>query len=141
VLEVGIGAGLNLPFYRDEVAFVTGLDPSPELLRRPAIQSAHNVQCVHLIQATAETIPLKNESVDTVVMTWTLCSLKDACVALAEMRRVLKHEGELLFAEHVCHPRQTWRRGSTALIHCGPGSVVIWRIPSISSCVGLASKF
>lgn len=100
VLEVGIGSGLNLPLYGREAPVIIGLDSSPALLamaRRAASQSARPLA---LVNGTAEAMPLSNHSVDAVLMTWTLCSIGDASRALAEIRRVLKPDGRLLFVEH-----------------------------------------
>jgi ubiquinone/menaquinone biosynthesis C-methylase UbiE len=104
VLEVGVGSGLNLPLYGAGAERVIGLDPSPELLRRAAVLAAGAVPPIHLVRAAAEAIPLPDRSVDTIVMTWTLCSLGDARAGLAEMRRVLRPGGELLFVEHGLAP-------------------------------------
>jgi ubiquinone/menaquinone biosynthesis C-methylase UbiE len=100
VLEVGIGSGLNLPLYGPEVERVVGLDPSAGLLRRARDATARARPPVSLVQASAESIPLADGSIDTIVMAWTLCSIPDAPAALAEMRRVLKPGGSLLFVEH-----------------------------------------
>jgi ubiquinone/menaquinone biosynthesis C-methylase UbiE len=105
VLEIGIGSGLNLPFYRDSVEEIVGLDSSPELLalaaRRPETTRG---RCLHLVQASAEAIPLDSRSADTVVMTWTLCSVREPGRALEEIRRVLRPSGQLLFVEHGAAP-------------------------------------
>jgi ubiquinone/menaquinone biosynthesis C-methylase UbiE len=100
VLEIGIGSGLNLPLYGPTAGAVIGLEPSPELLRMARERGARAAVRVELLEASAETIPLDDHSVDTVVTTWTLCSIPDAPRALAEMRRVLKPGGALLFVEH-----------------------------------------
>lgn len=100
VLEIGIGSGLNLPFYAPRVEHVTGLDPSPRLLAMAREIMPSTSTPVALIESSAEAIPLDNASVDTIVTTWTLCSIPDARRALAEMRRVLKPAGYLLFVEH-----------------------------------------
>jgi ubiquinone/menaquinone biosynthesis C-methylase UbiE len=100
VLEVGIGSGLNLPFYGPVVRQVIGLEPSPRLLAMARRAAGTQPRRVELIKGSAETIPLDRASVDTVVTTWTLCSIPDATRALAEMRRVLKPNGRLLFVEH-----------------------------------------
>jgi len=100
VLEVGIGSGLNLPFYGSSVTEIIGLDPSGPLIRIASQQAKTNDRAVSFLTASAETIPLDTGSVDTVVTTWTMCSIPDAGAALAEMRRVLKPGGELLFVEH-----------------------------------------
>lgn len=104
VLEVGIGSGLNLPLYTEEVELIIGLDPSAELLRRAAKGSLRSRRPVHLVRASAEAIPLGPASIDTVVMTWTLCSIRNPQRALREMRRVLRPNGQLLFAEHGLAP-------------------------------------
>ena len=100
VLEVGIGSGINLPLYGAAVRAVIGLDPSPALLRRAGGRAAQAAVPVTLLQASAEAIPLETASIDTVVTTWTLCSIPDAAHALAELRRVLRPGGALLFVEH-----------------------------------------
>jgi ubiquinone/menaquinone biosynthesis C-methylase UbiE len=100
VLEIGVGSGLNLPFYSPNVRHLIGLDPSPKLLSMARRNSSPNPVRFELIEGSAESIPLQNESVDTVVTTWTLCSIPDAGRALREMYRVLKPAGRLLFVEH-----------------------------------------
>jgi ubiquinone/menaquinone biosynthesis C-methylase UbiE len=104
VLEVGVGSGLNLPLYSPDVTCVIGLDPSPLLLRRATVLARETRCPVHLIQAAAEAIPLANQSVDTVVMTWTLCSVQNAQAGLRDIRRVLHPAGQLLFVEHGLAP-------------------------------------
>lgn len=100
VLEVGVGSGLNLPLYGPAVELVIGLDPSAALLDRAAAMARSASRPAAFVRAAAEAIPLAGDSVDTIVMTWTLCSIPDAPRALAEMRRVLKPDGVLLFVEH-----------------------------------------
>jgi ubiquinone/menaquinone biosynthesis C-methylase UbiE len=100
VLEVGIGSGLNLPLYTPAVDCVIGIDPSSPLLQRAGALAASANHPVQLVRASAEAIPLKDNSIDTIVMTWTLCSISDASAALREMHRVLKSSGQLLFVEH-----------------------------------------
>jgi ubiquinone/menaquinone biosynthesis C-methylase UbiE len=100
VLEVGIGSGLNLPFYSRNVEQVIGLDPSPKLLEMARRVERSDSRIVKFIEGSAEQIPLDKAAVDTVVTTWTLCSIPDAARALREMRRVLKPSGRLLFIEH-----------------------------------------
>jgi len=103
VLEIGIGAGANLKFYPPRVKEILALEPSAKLIsmaRRAAGESSHRIAAVNFLEASAETIPLEPGTVDTVVMTWTLCSIPDAPQALREMRRVLKPGGQLLFVEH-----------------------------------------
>jgi ubiquinone/menaquinone biosynthesis C-methylase UbiE len=100
VLEIGIGSGLNLPFYSRNVAHVMGLEPSARLLAMA--RQVEEVGCgsLELIEGSAEAIPLMDASIDTVVTTWTLCSIPDAPRALRDMRRVLRPGGRLLFVEH-----------------------------------------
>jgi ubiquinone/menaquinone biosynthesis C-methylase UbiE len=100
VLDVGVGSGFNLPFYARQAQEIFGLDPSPRLLGR-AQSNAQGVQIpVHLLEGSAERIPLADSSMDTIVMTWTGCSIPEVATALREMRRVLKIGGRLLFVEH-----------------------------------------
>lgn len=98
VLEIGMGSGLNLPFYTAAVKRVLGLDPSRRLLSM--VHPASTMYVVELIQGSAENIPLVNGSIDTVVSTWTFCTIPDVSRALKEMRRVLKPGGRLMFVEH-----------------------------------------
>jgi ubiquinone/menaquinone biosynthesis C-methylase UbiE len=100
VLEIGIGSGLNLGSYHPDIETVCGVDPSAELLTKARDRVANVRFPVRLLEASSENLPLENRSFDTIVMTFTLCSIPDAAAALLEIRRVLKPEGELLFAEH-----------------------------------------
>jgi ubiquinone/menaquinone biosynthesis C-methylase UbiE len=104
VLEIGMGSGLNLPFYTDKVQRVIGLDPSPRLLSMARRLLPRVVPPVEFFEGSAEQLPLEDASVDTVVTTWTLCSIPDAQRALREMRRVLKPGGRLLLVEHGLAP-------------------------------------
>jgi ubiquinone/menaquinone biosynthesis C-methylase UbiE len=106
VLEVGMGSGLNLPLYGAEVECILGIDPSAELLSRARRAGRHAQRPFDLVQASAESIPIGDRAIDTVVMTWTLCSIPDPANALREMRRVLAPSGELLFVEHGLAPER-----------------------------------
>ena len=110
VLEIGIGSGLNLPFYSRNVTHVIGLEPSPRLLAMTRRAGRAEFGPVEFIEGSAEAIPLKEASVDTVVTTWTLCSIPDALRALRDMRRVLRPGGRLLFVEHgrAPDPKVVW---------------------------------
>src|SRR5687768_9415723 len=99
VLEIGVGSGLNLTLYPSGT-HVVGLDPSPKLLSMARSVARNRSESIELIEGTAESIPLPDHSIDTVVTTWTMCSIPDLPTALAEVRRVLKADGRLLFAEH-----------------------------------------
>lgn len=101
VLEIGFGSGLNLPFYDStKVGRVWGLEPS-EGMRRLAEKRLRETEVdVELIDLPGEEIPLEDDSVDTVLVTYTLCTIPDVMPALAGMRRVLKPGGRLLYCEH-----------------------------------------
>lgn len=111
VLEVGMGPGLNLPFYdRAAVEFVWGLEPSEGMRRKAAPALEATDLDVRLLDLPGEEIPLDDNSADTVVLTYTLCSIADWERALAQMRRVLKPEGQLLFSEHGEAPDESVRK-------------------------------
>ena len=101
VLEIGMGSGLNLKHYdASKVEMIWGLEPSPGMRRKAqANLDACDIE-VQWLDLPSETIPLDDDSVDTVVLTYTLCTIADTQKALAEMRRVLKPEGQLVFSEH-----------------------------------------
>ena len=111
VLEVGIGTGLNLPYYdTTKVSKVWGLDPAPVMISM-AGQAADSLPFeVEFIRLPADVIPLEDSSVDTVVVTYTLCSIADVLPALLQMRRVLRPGGDLLFCEHGAAPDASVRR-------------------------------
>jgi ubiquinone/menaquinone biosynthesis C-methylase UbiE len=116
VLEVGVGSGLNLPLYGPAVTHVVGLDPSPELLRLASRRAGDVVIPVSLLRASAEHLPLADAVCDTIVMTWTLCSIPNPIAALTEMRRVLRPGGRLIFVEHGLSPEirtSRWQRRLT----------------------------
>jgi len=100
VLDLGIGSGLNLPFYGPQTSQVIGVDPSEELLGLAEERGRKAPVSIELLKSSGEALPLDDKSVDTVVMTFTLCTIPDAAKAVAEIRRVLKRDGTLLFAEH-----------------------------------------
>jgi len=101
VLEVGIGSGLNLAFYSSEVQRVYGVDPSIELQRMARQRAAAApIKVEFLLQSAEEPLPLTAASIDTAVVTWSLCSIPNAAQALQEMKRVLKATGRLIFLEH-----------------------------------------
>lgn len=101
VLEIGIGSGLNLPFYDPrQVSRVIGLDPSESSWKLAAERVAKIEIPVEFIGLPGEQIPLPDDSVDTVLVTYALCTIADPGQALLEMRRVLRPTGKLLFCEH-----------------------------------------
>ena len=100
VLEIGIGSGLNLPHYTDAVTSITGVDPSAELNVMARERAARINKRVNVLGVSGESIPADDRTFDTIVCTWTLCTIPNPYRAVAEMRRVLKRGGELFFVEH-----------------------------------------
>jgi len=101
VLEIGFGGGLNLPHYDgDKVRKIFGLEPSEGMRRSAAENIAASSLDVELIDLPGEEIPLDDNSVDSILVTYTLCTIPDAVSALEGMRRVLKPNGHLFFCEH-----------------------------------------
>src|SRR3954454_14027864 len=100
VLEIGIGSGLNLPFYSRQVEHIRGVDPSLELQRMARKRLPASIQIEFLPQSAEEQLPLADASIDTVVITWTLCSIANPAKALEQMARVMKPGGQLMFFEH-----------------------------------------
>ena len=101
VLEVGIGTGLNMRHYnKQQVTNITGLDPALQMHPLALERIAKAGLPVDLVGLSAEKIPLPDASFDTVLITYTLCTIPDAQRALLEMHRVLKPTGKLLFCEH-----------------------------------------
>ena len=111
VLESGFGGGLNLPYYdRDRIRKVWGLEPSAAMRQQAENLIAKTDIDVELIDLPGEQIPLDDNSVDTVLVTYTLCTIPDISDALAGMRRVLRPNGRLLFTEHGRAPDAGVRR-------------------------------
>ena len=101
VLEIGIGSGLNLPHYDPaKVISVTGVDPDEHIWARSESRRSAVAFPVHRIGLSGEDIPKDSNSADTVVVTYSLCTIPDPIAALKEMRRILKPGGEILFCEH-----------------------------------------
>jgi ubiquinone/menaquinone biosynthesis C-methylase UbiE len=116
VLEVGIGSGLNLPFYTRAVTRLYGVDPSLELLAMARPKADGMAFPVEWLHQKANHLPLSDDSVDTGVVTWSLCSVDDPAATLSEMRRVLKSSGALIFVEHGLSPDigvRTWQNRLT----------------------------
>ena len=111
VMEVGIGSGLNLPYYDpNQVSKIIGVDPDDQLWKRSARRRSSLPVPVERIGLSGERIALPSESADTVVVTYSLCTIPDPVAALTEMRRILKSGGELLFLEHGEAPSQRVRK-------------------------------
>ena len=109
VLEIGAGSGLNFQFYGASVERLYALDPSEELLGMARKRAAAARVPIDFLLHSGEEIPLEGQSCDTVVTTWTLCTIPDPLKALAEIKRVLKPSGTLLFAEHGVAPEASVR--------------------------------
>jgi len=113
VLEVGMGSGLNLALYdASKIEFVWGLEPSIGMRNKAGKNIARSAIEVKWLDLPGEEIPLDDQSVDTVLLTFTLCSIPDWQRALQQMHRVLKPSGKLLFCEHGRAPDsgiQTWQ--------------------------------
>ena len=105
VLDVGIGSGLNIPYYnKSKIKYLYGLDPSIELLNLAKPLAKKNELEIEFLECGAEAIPLPNDSIDTVVITYTLCTIPDTQLSNQEIMRVLKPNGKLLFCEHGLAP-------------------------------------
>jgi ubiquinone/menaquinone biosynthesis C-methylase UbiE len=101
VLELGIGSGLNLPFYDPEkIVHLTAIDPAVEMWKKNDIDVQKLPFNFEFREAYAEDIPLGGDQFDTVVVTYTLCTIPDLVQAFEEIRRVLKPGGRLIFCEH-----------------------------------------
>jgi ubiquinone/menaquinone biosynthesis C-methylase UbiE len=113
VLEIGVGSGLNLPFYdKEKIKHITAIDPSKELWNKNVVDIKNLPFELEFKQAFAENIPEDSNSFDTVVLTYTLCTIPDLYNAFEEIRRVLKLNGKLIFCEHGKAPDkaiQTWQ--------------------------------
>lgn len=111
VLEVGFGAGLNMPYYdKTAVDKIFGLEPSLCLADRARKRIAREGLDVEIVRAQAEKIPFKDKTFDSALMTYTLCSIQDPPVALREIHRILKPDGRLVFCEHGLAPEESVRR-------------------------------
>ncbi len=113
ILEIGIGSGLNLPFYdKENVKHLMAIDPSKEVWNKNIVDLKNLPFEFEFVKAFAEDIPADTHSFDTVVITYSLCTIPDTNKALEEIRRVLKPTGKLLFCEHGKAPEkvvQKWQ--------------------------------
>ncbi|MBK8973216.1 MAG: methyltransferase domain-containing protein [Hahellaceae bacterium] len=141
VLEVGLGSGLNLPHYAlDRIQRLMAIEPSAGM-RRKAQQRIHALGLTpEWIELEGDLIPLPGNSVDTIVITYTLCTIPDVSKALSEMHRLLKPGGQLLFSEHGKSPDGDvfyWQEKLTPLWRCFAGGCHLNRdIPTLISDAG-----
>ncbi len=116
ILEIGFGSGLNVPYYdQSKVKKIWALEPSAGMRRKAQAALAETDMDIDFIDLPGEQIPLDDYSVDTILMTYTLCTISDTQEALAGMRRVLKPGGQLLFCEHGRAPDQNVQRWQNRL--------------------------
>lgn len=104
VLELGMGSGHNLGFYGPEVKALHAVEPSAELAAMARKRTGEVSFPVEIAEVSAETMPFDDNSFDSAVVTWALCSIPDMTAALSEVRRVLKPGGALHFVEHGLAP-------------------------------------
>ena len=113
VVEIGIGSGHNLPFYdQSKVNSLIGIDPDENVWKKSKKKRAQFHKPIERLGLSGEDIPLPDNSADTVVVTYSLCTIPDPVKALGEMRRILKPGGDLLFTEHGIAPDakvQAWQ--------------------------------
>lgn len=144
VLEVGIGTGLNLRHYdKSRVTSLVGLDPALEMHRLARKRMRQAGLAVELVGLEAERIPFESGSFDSVVCTYTLCSIPDPAAALGEMRRVLKPGGRFIFCEHGLAPDASVRRWQQRLeplwSRLGGGCHLTRDVPALLRAAGLRS--
>ncbi|MBV9331155.1 MAG: class I SAM-dependent methyltransferase, partial [Alphaproteobacteria bacterium] len=141
VLEIGFGAGHNLPFYDpSRVTSLWALEPSSGMRARAAERVGLSPIKPEFLELSGEQIPLEDEAADTIVVTYTLCSIADVAKALSEMRRVLKRSGRVLFCEHGEAPDASvrrWQRRITPVWKIiGGGCHLDRRIPALIGQAG-----
>ena len=142
VLEVGIGSGLNLPYYqKDNIKEIWGLDPSEELLEMARKKAKVEDMDVQFLNAKAEVMELDDNYFDTVLMTYTMCTIPNLSQALSEIKRVMKTDGRLVFCEHGASPEQQvfkWQnRVNNVWSKISGGCNINKNIPSIIESSGL----
>lgn len=145
VLEIGIGTALNAPFYeKSRIRRIVGVDPALQMhslaLRRIKAAGLD----VELVGLSAERLPLADQTFDSVVCTYTLCSIPDPASALAEIRRVLRPGGKMLFSEHGLAPDESVRRWQRRLQPIwgpfGGGCNLSLNVPAVLEAAGFKTK-
>jgi SAM-dependent methyltransferase len=143
VLEIGVGPGVNFVHYdRAKVNKVYALEPNPGMLRRAGEQLLRTEVPIEFLDLPGERIPLPDASVDTVVTTFTLCTIPGVVETIQGVRRVLKLTGKLMFFEHGLSPDppvQRWQKRSEPLFRWAfEGCHVTRDIPSLSSATAVS---
>ena len=116
VLEIGVGSGHNLPLYNQEkIDHLFALEPSEEIFKKAGKRAGLCDFTIEFLKASSEEIPLDDREVDSIVITYTLCSIKDIEATFSEMRRVLKPRGKLIFCEHGLAPDEEVRKWQNRL--------------------------
>lgn len=136
VLEIGSGSGLNFEFYNPEkVKHLIALEPSPEMTQIAKTKPSQSLPPIEYILRPADEIPLEDKSIDSIVITYTLCTIRDLQPSLEEMKRVLKNDGVLIFCEHGIAPDarvQKWQhRINPIWKHCSGGCNINRDIPKL----------
>lgn len=145
VLEIGMGTGRNLPFYdRSKLTQLVGVDPALQMHPLAQRRSDKAGIAVELVGLSAERLPLADDSFDTVVCTYTLCSIPDPAAALHEVRRVLKPGGQFLFCEHGRSPDPAVARWQDRIQPCwtplAGGCHLDRDVPALLRDAGLLAK-
>jgi ubiquinone/menaquinone biosynthesis C-methylase UbiE len=116
VLEIGVGSGLNFGFYNsNKVNHIYALDPSEEMWLLAKKQISKNRLQIEFVKGFAEEIPIEESTIDSIVITYTLCTITDLNAAFSEFRRVLKPRGKLIFCEHGISPDKSVQRWQNIL--------------------------
>lgn len=141
VLEIGFGSGLNLPYYPLRVTQITAVDPNPGMLPLAQARIDASPIPVQWLRCSAESIPRPDHHFDSIVSTWTLCSVPNIDRALQEIRRLLKPEGRFHFVEHGLSPDrgiQTWQRWINPVQKVlGDGCQLIRAFPDLIEAQGM----
>ncbi|CAG1003861.1 demethylmenaquinone methyltransferase / 2-methoxy-6-polyprenyl-1,4-benzoquinol methylase [Anaerolineales bacterium] len=127
IVEFGMRAGANLSFFAPDVQWL-GVDPNPAMFPYVEQEAQRLGMAVEIHEGKAESLPVESDSVDAVVCTTVLCTVRDPRQSLQEVLRVLKPGGRFVFIEHVAAPRRTWLRRQQNLVH------FVWRLYADGCC-------